>query len=567
MAAHTRSEKIVRVLNAPDESPVLAHSSDEYIEALAARPPYPGFSAQEFWTRTMGSLSLSEQEKRRILKTAVDGSLIALQFRELIRILREEEEKWTEFWGESAQVLLARVAEASSGTSLEELLRLRRGDSGDAVVLAFAFATSGSEDLALIREAAALAPDDPKLLRKLATMLLGAARKFPEEAIELTETAAQLGRKACELAHDAPSLTLLGHALVERSKLAEAEEKASYLTQAAGVLEEAVAADPHHHEAQRWMGWLRDEQALAADGEERTALLLLAIKHLERAVFLEPRDAASLHNWGTALGRLAARAEGAEALKYREAAVDRYRAGLRVRPGDPGTRYALAAALRELAAVVPAHRREAAIAEATSETQMVTRSSRQLARHLSGLAGLASGEQRLTLLQRSRGFWERSSELTDRDWRVWGKTLVELSRLEADAQECLGLRLEAIEKYERSLEIAPTSIYAQDGLSFALLWLAHSQDGDEQRATLQRAAAAAARSSELEAGSGDYNHGCALVRLGEFEDGWPLISRAIENKLETPKGASKDPDLQVLWKARPDLLEALQSRSAQDPEA
>ncbi len=90
----------------------------------------------------------------------------------------------------------------------------------------------------------------------------------------------------------------------------------------------------------------------------------------------------------------------------------------------------------------------------------------------------------------------------------------------------------------------------------AWLRLAAEASADQARDAALRAAEAARRGNRVQPGSGDYNLACALSRLGQMSEAAEAITAALAHDPEAGQQALFDPDLQPLWKVRPELRQA-----------
>jgi tetratricopeptide (TPR) repeat protein len=145
----------------------------------------------------------------------------------------------------------------------------------------------------------------------------------------------------------------------------------------------------------------------------------------------------------------------------------------------------------------------------------------------------------------------------------WGIALGALAeKVDGEAQR--DLLSQAIDKFKLALDIKPDKHEALNNWAAILLKL-QLLEGDETaaRALVMEAVNKSHRASEIKPGAGDYNLACALSRLGEFHNAAALIRADLQRSPHMRSDALKDPDLQPLWTARPDLKEAIEREAAE----
>lgn len=97
--------------------------------------------------------------------------------------------------------------------------------------------------------------------------------------------------------------------------------------------------------------------------------------------------------------------------------------------------------------------------------------------------------------------------------------------------------------------------------SRAWLLLARESSAKEEQQAARRAADAAQRANRKEPGSGDYNLACALSRLRQPDEAAKALTAALARDPETASSVLSDPDLQLLWEAKPDLRQTIAAGS------
>ncbi|HEX2224538.1 MAG TPA: tetratricopeptide repeat protein, partial [Thermoanaerobaculia bacterium] len=273
-----RRKALTALLGSPDrigeDTSALPELRRELVQVLRRRPPYAGFDAEAFWGQVMGSLSMSLQEKTRLLRDVLEGALEARSLRTLLQSLEEENQSWLETLGSNAPELQKRVAESFVDITQEEAaLRLRRG---------------GVVDAALLGLLAAYQAEDSRRRSELL-----------EEAVRIDPSSAEL-------------LFALGTTLAALAGLAEGEERKDLFQQAAAKYQEAIRLKPDKHEALNNWGITLAALARLAEGEERKDLFQQAASKYREAIRIKPDKHEALYNWGNALAALAELAEGEE---------------------------------------------------------------------------------------------------------------------------------------------------------------------------------------------------------------------------------------------------------------
>jgi tetratricopeptide (TPR) repeat protein len=163
----------------------LTELREEFLTVLSRRPPFPGLDAQGLWDAVFESFSLPLPAKIEIVGQVIAGTLGPAEIAHLLRILREEGDRWLKIFGPEVRDLQRRVGEhALDPADPESLLRHRTGERSDAVLLGVAaLAESFPLDrrATLLEEAVKIAPESVRLARALGGALLELAREQPEE--------------------------------------------------------------------------------------------------------------------------------------------------------------------------------------------------------------------------------------------------------------------------------------------------------------------------------------------------------------------------------------------------
>jgi len=125
-----------------DADQAISDLRDDFLGHMARFPPYHGFDPEQFWVGVMGSLSLPQAEKYRIIEAAASERSKEGQFRALERYFDDERTKWHEFLGPESTDLMDWLAAGGGGcrrsNSYSRGLHHSSADSGRAYMAGLA---------------------------------------------------------------------------------------------------------------------------------------------------------------------------------------------------------------------------------------------------------------------------------------------------------------------------------------------------------------------------------------------------------------------------------------------
>ncbi len=323
--------------------------------------------------------------------------------------------------------------------------------------------------------------------------------------------------------------------------------------------------------------------------DERRIMIERACGHLGEADRLAPGRFDILNDWGTLLGMKARTATGAERNALIREALDRFDQAARCFPPaqrrfsatgrlHPGYGRAISCAgvLRWSIAMDPSFEKEI---DDDEKVKLLRRGYRQLRlaeidmpllRSIQGratfdlawLPGERSARRKL-FEEACRHFAATIEEDPDQlaeAYARWGQATVGCAMLSGGVD-----RQNLIERADELFAMATRSAAGASGpeetAAHAWLLLAGESSAEEEQMAAHRAAAAARRANQAEPGSGDYVLACALSRLRQPDEAAKALCAALARDPEAASWSLRDPDLQPLWEARPELRQTIAAGS------
>lgn len=361
-AADARREALLSLLGDadPDEPRAPEHQvREDFVRVLAGAPPLAGFDAGRFWDLTMGSLSLTPDDKRRLLRRVAARKISPKELARTQRELEAADRNAQMTYGPGLATLLSRLrAEPVNVRREAEIQRLLRGDGGDAMVWAVMARMAGvgaARAVELLQKATEIAPEDAHLWEMLGTAFLEKAVEEKGDAkIATLRQARQAHHRASELepGWEEPVCgegTALG-------LLAEAGDpkRASLLRESTSLLAVALRLKPDDWMAHNNRGAALTKLAEATSGSERDMFLRDACTHFREACRFKEDFSGALSNWGAALCDLADTAPAEEREPLLHEACKRSMEALHITPDSPIALGIWAASLLRLAPLLPA---------------------------------------------------------------------------------------------------------------------------------------------------------------------------------------------------------------------
>lgn len=253
LETEARSNAMLAILRPEFLTPLVSSIPElrrDFIEVLKRRPPFGDFNPEEFWDEVMGSLSISLEHKLAILSQTLDGSLTPLALRRLLESYREEDTRWIEILGPSANILRRKVArEAVDPTNEEALLKLQDGTPVDGALLGLIASRKGSQKdrIELLHRAVKKDPENPILLTNL-----GIAFSVLASELKSIGDQRELLLKACDnyeraLRYKPTLYSALIHwaiAMGSLARMAEGEDQQSLWHQAVDLSRKAREINP-----------------------------------------------------------------------------------------------------------------------------------------------------------------------------------------------------------------------------------------------------------------------------------------------------------------------------------
>lgn len=523
----------------PDDDEPFDERRLRFLEAVAARPPHVGFDAARFWRQVQGSLSLTREQKRDLIRRTEAGQLREAEARRLARAFEEESDQWLAYFGPVASELEARVGDNGIGNTREEILSLIDGGELDAVILTHAaHSPPGPVDLDLLRRAVSLNAPFAGVYRALADQLRIIDGETPSQF--LREAFEHYARAVSIDPNDYDALNNWGNALDKLARRTEGDDRCHLFREGCKKYAQAVGIRPDRHEA--WFNWgftlmglakvtpepdrqrlFRDacekyalslaakadshhalnnwgnslaELARLARGAEQYGLFVDACDKYAQAVAIKPDKHEALFNWGIGLAELARLAEGDERRALSRDACEKYAQAVAVKPDMYESLFNWGNTLAALGHRTQGDEQSELFRDACAKYAgaIAVKPDMQEALGnwgiaLAGLAHTASGDERRQLNDEACEKYGQAIDLREDDFlalRNWGNALEDLARL-AEGQERRTKLSEACDKYARSVAIKADEYDTLNNWGVALAALARATGGDDQ-ATLFREA-------------------------------------------------------------------------------
>jgi len=581
-SAEARREALMAVLGDPRSyRPEILPSPEvkgDFLAVLSSRPPYPDFDPEYFWNQVMGSLSLRLAEKARILQRVSEGTVTPYQARELLRILEEEKQRFSDMLGPHSPAFQEQIAaSAVDPFDHKAVLGLRTGKATDSALLLFVGGQSGppAECLRYLEEAVAVDPGNLRVVTFLGP-LAGLTISPKEERKRILEKATRLCGTICEqIGNGAPESEVgdaywtWGSLVQALAEMEEGEAKISLLHIAATKYRQAIELNHDRHEALNNWGNTLFELADFVGQPERQKLLVDACDKYQRATEIKAESHPALYNWGNALSQLADLAEKADRRQLLDQACMQYQRAIEIKPDKYTALSSWGDALTKIAHLYPGQQRKEILEQAYEKYQAASEKlpADYAAIYNSGaileeLADLSERESRKDLIEQACKKYQQASEIKPSETGPvfrWAIALRELAML-IDGKKRREVLEKACEKYQHVVEMNADHHRAYEGWGGALIDLGWLAENETRKQTWEQAAVKIRRANEIEPGSGNYNLACVLALLGEIGEAEDLLRGELERRPEMCAHALSDRDLGPLWEARPELRREVASR-------
>jgi tetratricopeptide (TPR) repeat protein len=155
---------------------------------------------------------------------------------------------------------------------------------------------------------------------------------------------------------------------------------------------------------------------------------------------------------------------------------------------------------------------------------------------------------------------EKDPDRLAKAYAQWGQATVGCAMLSSGADR-QNLIERADELFAMATRSAGGASEPEEIAARAWLLLAGESSAEEEQQAARRAAEAARRTNRAEPGSGDYNLACALSRLRQPDEAAKALRAALARDPEEASSSLRDPDLQPLWEARPELRKTITAGS------